>query len=197
MNNYISKNVTHTKKDIKKILLISFIMYAVCIFPCKNIFVSLTIVLIASAILLFTYFFIISKTFLNENKILKWSGTIGLFNSFVFTLLTAYQKGKTFIEMLVTFFIMIGIIFFIIILLEIASRKSSIWKKNKKISKVSNAVICFFVFLGMITSRLFIKNEFEMKFEFIFGMFSIIFAFFYGAFIKCKNNNTEEQSEQS
>ncbi len=183
--------ITNTKKDISKLLLITFIMYAVSIFPCRNIFVSLTIVVIAFIILLSVYFFVTSKIFLDKIKVFKMSGAIGLFNSFVFALLTAYQKGKTFVEMLITFAIMIGIALGIIVLLEIASRTTSIWKKNKP-SKVSSAVISIFVLLGMITSRYFFRNGIEMRFEFIYGSFSIIFALFYGAFIKARYTNTED-----
>ena len=182
--------ITHTQKDIKKLLFVTFIMYAVSVFPCRNIFVALVIVLIASAILISMYI-VISKNFLDEKKVMKTCGAIGIFNSFIFALITAYQKGKTFIEMIITFSIMIGIILGIILLLEIASRTTSIWKKNKP-SKVSSAVISIFVLLGMITSRYFFRNGIEMRFEFIYGSFSIIFALFYGAFIKARYTNTED-----
>ena len=191
MNNYIY-NLTHTKKDIKKLLSVTFIMYAVSVFPCRNIFVALVIVLIASVILTSIYI-VISKKFLDEKKVMKMCGAIGIFNSFIFALITAYQKGKTFIEMLITFSIMIGIILGIIVLLEIASRTTSIWKKNKP-SIVSSAVISIFAALGMITSRYFFRNGIEMRFEFIYGSFSIIFALFYGAFIKAKHSDQSEDS---
>lgn len=184
MNNNIY-NLTYTKKDIKKLLLTTFIMYAICVFPCRNFIVSLVIVLIASAILISMYIFITSKIIIDEIKVMKICGSIGLFNSFIFSLLTAYQKGKTFVDMLITFTIIMGIIIGIIIILEIISRRTSIWENNKKVA-VSGTIISFFVLLGIITSRFALKNGIEIKIEFIFGSFSIIFSLFYGAFIKAR-----------
>ena len=81
-----------------------------------------------------------------------------------------------------------GIIFGIIIILEIASRTTLIWKKNEN-GVVSGAIISFFVLVGIITSRFALKNGIEIKIEYIFGSFSIIFSLFYGAFIKAREYN--------
>lgn len=187
MNNY-KYSLTYTKKDIKKLLFTTFIMYAVCVFSCRNYIVSLVMFLIASVILISMYIFATTKIILDETKVMKICGLIGLFNSFIFSLITAYQKGKTFFDMLITFAIMMGIIFGIIIILEIASRTTLIWKKNEN-GVVSGAIISFFVLVGIITSRFALKNGIEIKIEYIFGSFSIIFSLFYGAFIKAREYN--------
>lgn len=188
---YSQQEKVFEKKDLRTIIFGGVFVFIMSSFLCKNIIVSAVIAGVGAVVSIVFYFVKVAGYTLDENTLLKYLGMFGMFYSFLFTLLTSYQNGETFIDMLKTFLILIGVELVIIGLMEFTYRKTRLWDSKSGNKAVSAGLVSIFAALGVLLSRYMRKRGIEINVSFIYGGLAVVFSLFYAVFIKRRKNLAE------
>lgn len=188
-----------TKNNISVIYFLTFTIYFAGIYYSKNTLVAAIIIGISAVVPIILYIFKIAKLKQNDTALYKYSGELGIYNSFICAILISFQKSNNIGSFLLILIALIAILGVIIYTIEFFYRILMKRKKDKaSTSVVSIGIISIFSASGVFVSRYLQKNGIILSYEVLLGLFYLLFSTFYFFIIKYRNLSKKEHSgEQS
>lgn len=157
--------------------------------------VLLPIVSVLSAVQVVVYVISLIK---KQNKYdpYRQYGLLGVYNSFVFSVISSFLIGRTWIENLVVLFILLTVSFVEIIVFEVLVKKFKNKPKNEKNNhannedKQLNIIICVFVVAIFLTIKFF-KIDILLIFKVCSTVMAIVLMSFYIGIIVSRDKNNQ------
>ncbi len=158
--------------------------------------VLLLIVSVLSAVQVVVYVISLIK---KQNKYdpYRQYGLLGVYNSFVFSVISSFLIGRTWIENLVVLFILLTVSFVEIIVFEVLVKKFKNKPKKEKNNhsnnedKQLNIIICVFVVAIFLTIKFF-KIDMLLIFKVCSTVMAIVLMSFYLGIIVSRDKNNQE-----